>query len=110
MRDHTSIDAIGGTGCKASVEVLKRSHPDVLDPIRTGTLAALKFRRLARVVLSEEGHKEIQNLRGKHGVVIGNGMTPQVFEVCWWIGKGRFVIWANHESNLQLDPSCEVQP
>jgi hypothetical protein len=30
MSEHTSIDAIGGAGCKASVEVLKRGHPDVL--------------------------------------------------------------------------------
>ena len=110
MTDRTSLDAIGGAGCKASVEVLKHGHPDVLPSVQSGIIAALKFKRLDRIVLSEEGHREIRELRGKPGIVIGNGLTPQVFEVCWWIGKGRFAVWANHQDNLQLDPECKVQP
>jgi hypothetical protein len=50
MTDRTSLDAIGGAGCKASVEVLKRGHPDVLP---NGSASVTERLREAEKLLGE---------------------------------------------------------
>jgi hypothetical protein len=50
MTDRISLDAIGGAGCKASVEVLKRGHPDVLP---NGSASVTERLREAEKLLGE---------------------------------------------------------